>query len=405
MKLIFSLISIGVLLCYGCQSDQEQVVEKEEFTLKSLELIEQTNAFNWELFQAMNQLEDEGKNLVISPLSITQAFGMAINGATGSNLDEMLQVFGYDNTDGMNAAYKNIRGALSTADPKVTIGIANSAWYRQGFSIKEPFFNALQQYYDAKVSGLDFSNVNASKKAMNDWVNQNTKGKIPSIIDNISDDNILFLINAVYFYGSWSNKFDKSNTTTAPFYLSNGTNVQVKMMYQEANFEITSRDKYTLLRAPYANGAYAMNILLPNEGVKADDVVSSLNATEWAALKTDKPSVKVKFYMPRFKTQCSYDLIPSLQLLGMHKAFTDNTGFHNIADAPIVISEVKHKTFIEVDEKGTEAAAVTSIGFELTSMPQTSVFRVDRPFVFIISEKTSGAVLFAGKIENPLQEE
>lgn len=405
MKKLILLFSFSLLPLMGCQSDHEPVVVKEEFTLKSLELIEQTDAFGWDFFKAMNELEESGKNLVISPLSITQAFGMAINGATGANLDEMLDVFGYENTDGMNAAYKNIRGALSSADPKVTIGIANSAWYKKDFTIKEPFFNALGQYYEAMVTGLDFSNKEAAKKAMNDWVNQNTKGKIPSIIDNISDDNILFLINAVYFYGSWSNKFDKSHTSTAPFYLSNGSSVNVKMMFQESFFEISGREKYTVLRAPYANGSFAMNILLPNEGVKADDIISGLNSEEWNNLRAEKPSVKLKLYLPRFKTECSYDLIAGLQSLGMQKAFSDNTGFHNIADAPIVISDVKHKTFIEVDEKGTEAAAATSIGFELTSMPpQSAVFRVDRPFVFIISEKTSGAVLFAGKIENPLQE-
>jgi serpin B len=403
MKLQSLFISLGILIFVGCQNDHEPVVVKEEFTLKSLELIEQTDAFGWELFKTMNGEADEGKNLVISPLSITQCFGMAINGATGENLEEMLDVFGHDNTNGMNEAYKNIRGALSTADPKVTLGIANSAWYRQDFAIKAPFFEALSQYYEAKITGLDFSDEAGSKKAMNDWVNLNTKRKIPTIIDEITDDNILFLINAVYFYGNWSNKFDVAKTTDAPFYLSDGSNVQVKMMEREWDYEIANGENFTALRAPYTNGSFAMTILLPDEGIAAVDVVNGLNTEVWNQIRTTQPTRKMKFFLPRFKTACSYDLIPSLQTLGMNLAFSDNTGFHNIAEAPIVISEVKHKTFIEVDEKGTEAAAVTSIGFELTSMPpQATEFRVDRPFVFVISEKASGAVLFAGKIENPL---
>ncbi len=403
-KLSFGL-SMFLFITSACQNENEPVVVKEEFTTKSLQIIQKTDAFSWKFFQTMNKLEEEGNNLVISPLSVSQAFGMAINGATGSNLDEMLQVFGYDDTQGMNDAYKNIRGALSTADPKVTIGIANSAWYRQGFVIKEPFFNALRQYYDAEIEGLDFNNADQSLKTINGWVNNKTKGKIPTIINNISTRHILFLVNAVYFYGPWSNKFDKANTTTAPFKLSNGSGVQVKMMYQESVFEIKNYPKFSFLRAPYASGAFAMNILLPHEGVKADEVINMLNSDEWNSLQTEKPSVKVKLYLPRFKSECKYNLVEGLQMLGIQKAFTDNMGFHNIAEAPIVISDVKHKTFIEVDEKGTEAAAATSIGFELTSMPpQSPVFRVDRPFVFIISEKTSGAVLFAGKIENPLQE-
>lgn len=404
MKTFGILFGIICVLLPGCQNDQDPVVEKEEFTLKSLELIEQTGDFSWDFFKTMNRLEAEGKNLVVSPLSVTQAFGMAINGATGENLTEMLDVFGFDNTDGMNAAYKNIRGALSTADPKVTIGIANSAWYRQGYAIKETYFQSLESYYDARVTGLDFNNKPAAIKTMNDWVNSKTRGKIPSIVDNISDENILFLINAVYFYGTWASKFDAANTTDAPFYLNNGSTVQVKMMSQETDFEMFYGENFTALRAPYANGSFAMNILLPDENVSADEVIESLDSEVWSQIRSGQGLRTMKLFFPRFKTECSYDLIPGLQALGMQRAFYDVTGFHNIAEDDIVISEVKHKTFIEVDEKGTEAAAVTSIGFEVTSLPpQATIFRVDRPFVFVISEKASGAVLFAGKIENPLQ--
>lgn len=403
MKLQSLFISLGILILVGCQNDHEPVVVKEEFTLKSLELIEQTDAFGWELFKTMNGEADAGKNLVISPLSITQCFGMAINGATGENLEEMLDVFGHDNTTGMNEAYKNIRGALSTVDPKVTLGIANSAWFKQDFAIKAPFFEALSQFYQAEITGLNFSDKAGSKKAMNDWVNIHTKGKIPTIIDQITDGNILFLINAVYFYGNWANKFDVAKTTDATFQLSDGSSVQVKMMEREWDYEIAYGENFTALRAPYTNGSFAMTILLPDEGIAANDVINGLNTEVWNQIRATQPTRKMKFFLPRFKTACSYDLIPSLQSLGMNRAFSDNTGFHNIAEAPIIITEVKHKTFIEVDEKGTEAAAVTSIGFDLTSMPpQATEFRVDRPFVFVISEKASGAVLFAGKIENPL---
>ncbi len=396
------LISFVVFLFSGCQNDQDPIVVKEEFSLKSLELIEKTDEFNWKLFQTMNNLEDAGKNLVVSPLSISQAFGMVINGATGSNLEEMLEVFGYENSDGMNTAYKNIRGALSTTDPKVTIGIANSAWYNNQFVMKQGYVQNLRDYYDAEITALDFGQEEYALKTINGWVNNKTNGKIPSIIDNISNSHVLFLINAVYFYGTWANKFDKANTADAPFYLTNGSNIQVKMMHQETSLELIDGEIYTALRVPYANGSFAMTILLPDEGIAVDDVIGELNSNEWSKIRTEQPKQNMKLVLPRFKTECSYDLIPALKELGMNEAFYSSQGFGNITDQGISLSDVKHKTFIEVDEKGTEAAAVTSGTFVTSMPPQPPIFRVDRPFVFIISEKTSGAVTFIGKIENPL---
>lgn len=406
MRKFALLISFVVFLFSGCQNDQDPIVVKEEFSLKSLELIEQTDEFNWKLFQTMNNQEEAGKNLVVSPLSITQAFGMAINGATGSNLEEMLEVFGYENTDGMNTAYKNIRGALSTADPKVTLGIANSAWCNNQFVMKQEYVQNLKDFYDAEITALDFGQEAYALKTINGWVNNKTNGKIPTILEYISDSHVLFLINAVYFYGTWANKFDKANTADAPFYLTNGSNIQVKMMHQETSLELVDGEKYTALRVPYANGSFAMTILLPDEGIAVDDVIGELNSDEWNKIRTEQPKQNMKLFLPRFKIECNYDLIPTLNELGMKEAFSSPKGFGNISDQEIFISDVKHKTFIEVDEKGTEAAAVTSISFVTTSMPpQPSIFRVDRPFVFIISEKTSGAVTFIGKIENPLLEE
>jgi serpin B len=404
MKMIW-LLSMSVIMLFSCNENSiEPVVQKEEFSLKSLQLIEQSNDFTWKMFKAVNQGADEGANVVISPISITQAFGMAINGSTGDNLDEMLGVFGFNNTDGMNEAYKNIRGALSTADPKVTVGIANSAWYKDGFEIKQPFFDALKQNYDATVAGLDFDDNAGSLKTMNDWVKNKTKGKIPSIVENISEDHILFLINAVYFNGQWASRFDKGKTVNAPFYLSDGTSVQAKMMHQKENFVVFNEGSTRGIHMFYGDSSFVMSVLLPGEAKSADALIDEMSPEIWNRIRSYNHSGEVNLYLPRFKTECSYDLIPSLQAVGMQRAFYDIQGFHNIADAPIIISDVKHKTFIEVDEKGTEAAAATSIGIEVTSMPVVTEFRVDQPFVFIISERTSGVVLFAGKIENPLKE-
>ncbi|ASB48275.1 serpin family protein [Alkalitalea saponilacus] len=408
MKTTIALSFIALLLtgasCEKSENEPTPIRDKVEFTTKSLQVIEEGEAFGWNIFRKLNEMAEPGENVVISPLSINQAFGMAINGATGENLVEMLDVLGYQTSTELNGAFKNLREALETADPKVELGIANSAWYRNNYSIKDDFFQSLKDYYNAEVTGLDFNNVSNSLNVINNWVKNKTKGKIPTIVEDISPDHILFLINAVYFNGEWASRFDKKQTANAPFYLSNGETVSVKMMHQKEDFEIFHQENFSGIKLPYGNEAYYMAILLPNEGVTANDVVSGLNKQTAEIFRNNYGKMEVKVFLPRFKTECEFGLIPALQALGMERAFSDATGFHNIAIDDIIISDVIHKTFIEVDERGTEAAAATSIGFITTSMPPaTPEFRVDRPFVFTINEKSSGAVLFAGKIENPLK--
>lgn len=177
------------------------------------------------------------------------------------------------------------------------------------------------------------------------------------------------------------------------------------MMCQETDLELVDGEMYTALRVPYANGSFSMTILLPDVGIAVDDVICELNSDEWNKISTEQRKQNMKLFFSRFKTECNYDLIPALKELGMNEAFSSSQGFGNITDQGISLSDVKHKTFIEVDEKGTEAAAVTNGTFVTSIPPQPSIFRVDCPFVFIISEKTSGAVTFIGKIENPLLEE
>ncbi|TCO06063.1 serpin family protein [Natronoflexus pectinivorans] len=401
--------SMLALLLTGASCDKNDyepkpIREKVEFTTKSLQVIEEGEAFGWNLFRQLNDMAEAGENVVISPLSINQAFGMAINGATGENLEEMLDVLGYQTSNELNGAFKNLREALETADPKVELGVVNSAWYRDGYVIKDDFFQSLRDYYNAEITGLNFNDATNSLNIINNWVKNKTKGKIPSIVEEITPEHILFLINAVYFNGEWASRFDKKQTANAPFYLSNGETVSVKMMHQKENFEIFHQENFSGIKLPYGNESYFMTILLPHEGISTDDIISGLSKETTDFLKNDYGKIEVEVFLPRFKTESKFKLIPALQALGMERAFYDVTGFHNIANDKIIISDVVHKTFIEVDERGTEAAAATSIGFITTSMPPaTPQFRVDRPFVFTINEKSSGAVLFAGKIENPLK--
>ncbi len=402
---IIPLLLSCLLLGSACEKNEDNPdYKKVEFTTKSLQVIEEGESFGWDLFHKVNEMAKPGENVVISPLSINQAFGMAVNGASGENLNEMLEVLGYQTNEDLNEAFQNLRTALETADPKVELSIANSAWYRDDYVIKDAFFQSLKEYYNAQIEGLDFNNTSQALKIINNWVDKNTKGKIPEIIDDIKSNHILFLINAVYFNGEWTSRFDKKQTKDAAFYLSNSEEISVKMMYQKEHFELLYQEDYRALKLPYGDASFYMTIILPNEDVSVDEIISSLNKETAGVLKNTYMANEVEVYLPRFKTECEYNLIPALKAIGMKRAFSDPSGFHNIANDGIIISDVIHKTFIDVNEKGTEAAAATSIGFVETSMPPSSiVFRVDRPFVFLINEKVSGAVLFAGKIENPLQ--
>ncbi len=404
----FTLILSLALLFAGCDwfgNDEEP--QKGAFDLKSLKVLEASDQFGWELLKTMNRESGPGENLVISSLSVTQALGMTTNGAGGQTLTEMLDVMNFEDTQKLNDAFKNVREVLATADKDVEIEVANSVWYRQTLPAKESFKTTVENYYDAVFRGLNFDEVEGSKKIINGWVNDKTRGKIPSIIEDIKPEHTMFLVNAVYFLGQWQYQFQEDATREEPFYLSDGTTVNVPMMNQETDLEIAAGDKYRAVRLPYGNGSFYMVVVLPAGDAGVDDLISSMDNSGWNTLLGGFQEQSVGLFLPRFETACNYELKEPLIEMGMGQAFSDGANFSNMIDVSVKIGEVKHKTFIKLDEKGTEAAAVTSVGMELTSIGGGGPmqFRVDRPFLFAIAEKESGAILFSGKIENPVRKE
>lgn len=391
-------------LCFAassCEKSEElPQPEPEVLSLKSAELVRQTEDFGWSLLLALNEAAAPEENVVLSPLSVAQAMGMALNGASGDNLLQMCRVLGYDDPRALNEAFRNVRRALESADPKVTMGVVNSAWYRKGFELNSDFLACIADYYAARAEGLDFGNEEAAKAVINKWVKDATRDRIPSIVDKIRPEHVLFLVNAVYFKGEWSARFDAEKTEEAPFYTAKGS-VNVPMMQQEGHFQYYSGEDFEAVRLAYGDSAFSMHVVLPREGNTVDDLLVQMKQDLWAQLQENPTPGLLQLALPRFKTEASYDLIPALKTLGMQLAFNDDTGFGNLANERMLISDVRHKTYLEVDERGSEAAAVTSVGFVTTSMPQVRTFRVNRPFVFVISEKSSGAILFAGKIVDP----
>jgi len=373
-------------------------------TQKSLSLVKAGNAFTFNLFSKIPDCQ--GHNVMVSPLSISLALSMTLNGAVGNTNRNMISALGLYglSVDEINRIYFDLVSVLKKADPRVKMGIVNSIWIKKEYPVLESFITANQKYYDARVQSLDFNQD--ALATINDWVSDKTKGKIPSIVNQISADEIMFLINAIYFKGKWQVQFDKSNTEDGPFTLSTGVSATVPLMMIKEHFGYSEQSGYRALKMPYGNGKFEMILLLPDDGKSADQLIQQLDPSVWDNLKTALASDrKVDVWLPRFKFSWDSELKDILSSLGMAVAFSKTeANFSKInASDQLYISKVKHKSFIEVNEEGAEAAAATSVAIGVMSMgPGGPRFHATRPFLFFITEENTGAILFAGKVENPL---
>ena len=394
---------VVILSISGCskqiKSDQEDIQMSE----KSLQLIRSDNTFGFRFFSALPESHD--KNIMISPLSVSMALSMALNGANGETKTAMQNTLGFESLsqEEINQVYFDLVTALKKADEKVVLNIANSIWIRKGFPVLNSFTDVNRKYFDASVTNLDF-NV-AALNIINSWVNSKTNGKIPTILDAIAPDEIMFLINAIYFNGKWQIQFDPSKTVDSPFKLYNGQSVSVPTMKVKEKFASSQQQNYKALKMPYGRGKYQMVILLPDEGTSTEIVAKNLDRLKWEALLSSLNNpAEIEVWLPRFEYSWESQLKELLSSLGMGIAFTDNADFSKInPNQQLLITKVKHKTYIKVNEEGTEAAAVTSVGIGLTSLPANPAeFHVDRPFLYLITEEDTGSILFIGKVENPL---
>lgn len=401
IKLLVSVLSL-LFLFSAC--DKEDVPELNNLSPKTKELINSDNDFGFELFKKINAAADADANICMSPLSVSLALAMTYNGAGGDTeiaMKDALKLAGFK-TEEINELYSDLTKALISDDPKVKLEIANSIWYRNDFEILDDFIERNEIYYDAKVDALDFADPGA-KDIINAWVSDKTHKKIEFIVDQISAESFMFLINAIYFKGQWTYEFDKKETQDLAFYKEDGTVTDVPTMRMEADLNMLQSDLFSAVELPYGKGNVAMYVLLPNETGKVDNILEVLDNESWAEyLDSFYEQKEVKLQLPKWKSEFEMTLNPMLMDMGMQVAFSDAADFSRILPgAPLKISKVKHKTFIEVNEEGTEAAAVTSVEIELTSI-SGKYFYVNRPFVYIIAEKTTGAVLFAGKVMDPL---
>jgi len=362
--------------------------------------------FDTDLFKASFSAS-KNKNVVVSPFSVKMALSMAAQGANGKTLEEMNKVIGLDETS--NEYFRRlIEDAAKDGD--ITLNIANSVWLRQGLQFNPAYMDILDSYYMAQASTLDFAEP-SSKDTINKWVSEKTNGKIEEIVDKIEPLDIAFLINAIYFNANWSTPFEEGYTSKKDFTLLDGSKVKADLMSKTAHLLYQENNEFQAVELPYGeNERYVMRVYLPKEDVKFDKFVKGIDKESLQQWGGDFGSMKGVLELPKFKTEYSNSMKDILISMGIKEAFNSNSADFSkmvtVEGQNVYISEVMHKTYIDVNEKGTEAAAATSIEMSATSAPQPEeMFEmiVDRPFVFTIDDKESGEILFIGAIINPLQ--
>jgi serpin B len=361
-------------------------------------IIAASNDFAFDLFRTGN-LSQHKQNVFVSPLSASMALGMATNGAKGATYDEMRSTLhlGGATRDDVNAGYKSLIALLRSLDPGTNFTIANSIWFDGTFAVNASFLDESKFCFGAQVQTLDFTSPSAVS-TINSWVSAQTNNRIPEILDAIAPDEVMFLLNAIYFKGTWQERFDKSKTVDAPFHAADGTTSIVPMMLGEEGVQFTSTPEYSAVDLAYGNSAFTMTVVLPNAKKDVDTFAESFNQTKWDAIVMLLRQSSIDVYLPRFRMEWKRDLSDDLKALGMRLAFS-NADFGSISPLrrDLVISRVLQRTYVDVDEEGTEAAAATMVGLELSRRGPVA-FRADRPFMVVIRERFSGTILFIGKI-------
>jgi len=401
-KRVFSLIILLTLLAACHKNDDHTPGEPKIINLpvKGKVVVQTGNGFGINLFR--ETAVSTNSNLMLSPLSASAALSMLMNGCEGETYNQIRDMLGYENlsADEINATYMQLAQQLPTVDPEVKLSLANALFYRTGFSIKTSFTDRLKESYLAQTAALNF-NSPSSVETINQWASDNTNGKITRVISEISPDAVIFLMNALYFNGQWTTRFDKTATTLGVFTKSDGNLISVTMMKGKVQLRQFVTPQYHAIELPYGRQNFAMDIIIPTEPL--NNFTPILTPDLWQEM-TEGINIQslqsMDVEMPKFKFDYEKILNQTLGSLGMTDAFmAERADLSGISDEQIFVSFVKQNTFIDVNEAGTEAAAVTTIGMEVTSMPESLC--IDKPFVFAIRELTTNALLFIGKVEEP----
>lgn len=374
-----------------------------ELTVVETAIIEESNAFGLELLRTVIG-EDARSNVVLSPFSASMALGMTLNGTDGTTFDAMRSTLGFDGMTQaeINEAYRGLTELLTTLDPTVRFDVANAIWANEDVAFHQSFFDAVAAAFGATTESRDFSD-SATLDAINDWVDENTDGKIESILEQLDPALVMLLVNAIYFEGAWTTEFDPDDTVRRDFFRADDSTVQVDMM-SLSDIEVGrgGGSDYVAAELPYGGEAFSMLVVMPQD---ARVFVETLDGPKWNSIIAGlTPGELDQLSLPKFTLSYDTFLNDALREMGMDVAFRPGADFTRMSPIgdQLCIDFVRQKTFIEVDEQGTKAAAVTAVGIGPTSF---NGFIVDRPFLFAIRERLTGTILFTGMVGDPTAED
>lgn len=412
---VFALmIAIASLSCSSVANSKPSPIPRpKEQSVNSVarpvnpKLIAANTQFGFKLFSEILK-KNKQDNIFVSPSSVAIALSMTYNGAEGETKAAMakaLQLQGLT-IEELNRANANLKASLEKADPSVQLAIANSLWADRDISFNPDFMQRNRTFYNAEVTTLSFADP-ATPQRINSWVNQKTRGKINQIVDRVSPDQAMFLINAIYFKGQWTEKFEQQKTQERPFFLANGSQKRHPLMQQNGKYRYYETDQFQAVSLPYGKERLSFYVFLPKEKLNLSAFYKNLTAENWQTWMQSFSQREGSIQLPKFKLSYDVDLKDALSALGMATAFdASKADFSKLSSATTKIDQVKHKTFVEVNEEGTEAAAVTSVGIVATSVQiEQKPFEmiVNRPFFCAIRDNQTGEILFMGAINNPRQ--
>lgn len=392
---LFTIISL-LLLMAGCHTDKPNNYPSDA-------IMQTGQDFSFHLYKEV--VKSKTGNICISPFSVSFCLGMIMNGTEGKTYEEIRQAMGFQDfsREDINLYMQSIHNKLSKADTSITFMNANSIWIKNQFDVSKTFIHTNKEYFQAETYKEPFD-ANTVQK-INLWSAAHTNGKIEKPVQSLEDQSFSILINALYFKGRWTDEFDKSKTADEPFRLADSSHVDIPTMIREG-YMSSYRDKnVTVVELPYGNETFSIMLFLPTpEDGSINEIIADLNDEQWQQWLKNLSANKFELHLPSFKIEQNTDLEKQLQVLGIKKAFTASNDFAPMSNTSnFFISSITQNTFIEVNEEGTEAAATTAaiIAEEEYYSDFPSVVRFDRPFGYIIKENSTGAILFAGKVENP----
>lgn len=398
--LVVLAVFLSLTVFAGCTAGGFTGSQKVDLDKLDPKVISGNTEFAFDLFRELNR-EDPEENVFISPLSISTALTMTYQGAGGTTKEGMAEALNYEGIElqSLNDTYRHLLSYLARVDKDIELKIGNSIWIREGEEIQPGFLEVNKNIFRAEVAELDFTKQDAAD-TINRWIEKATEGKIEKMLEGeIPPHVIMYLINAIYFKGEWTDQFDKNNTFPTEFRSGTGEKQPVMMMSKQGKVEYGEGEDYQAIRLPYGNEKTAMYVILPRKDLDVNSLIGKMDPAKWEEIKSSTGIQRdVIVQLPRFKIEYGIKLLnDSLSNLGMAEAFTDRADFSGIREG-IFINRVMHKAVIEVNEEGSEAAAATVVEMTEAAAMEPLKFIADRPFIFLIAEEETGSILFMGKM-------